>query len=87
MVPAVRVPVLSVKRMFMLPAVSMPTSLRTMTLSRFIRSILADSTTAIIMGSPSGTATTTMAMASNAAWNRRDRTKAGSCKQETMAGI
>ena len=46
-----------------LPEVSMPTSLRTNTLSRSIRRILEDSTTVIIMGRPSGTATTTTVMA------------------------
>ena len=40
----------------------MPTSFRTSTWSRIMRSILEESTTVIIMGSPSGTATTTMLM-------------------------
>ena len=62
--PFVRVPVLSVNKIFSPPDASMPTGLRTITLSFSIRSILEESTTAIIMGSPSGTATTTMAMAS-----------------------
>ena len=44
--------------MFRLPEVSMPTSLRTSTWSFSIRRILEESTTVIIMGKPSGTATT-----------------------------
>ena len=57
--PSVSVPVLSVNRIFILPADSMPTGLRTRTLSFTIFLMLEDSTTAIIIGSPSGTATTT----------------------------
>ena len=52
-----------VSRDIRLPEVSMPTSLRTRTWSLSIRRMLEDSTTVIIMGSPSGTATTTTVMA------------------------
>ena len=65
--PCVSVPVLSVNSKLRLPAVSMPKRRRTSTWSRSIRRMLADSTTVIIMGSPSGTATTTTVMASVAA--------------------
>jgi hypothetical protein len=53
--------------MLMLPAVSMPTGLRTSTWSLSILFILAPSTTVIIIGSPSGTATTMTVTASVAA--------------------
>ena len=56
--PSVIVPVLSVNRIFMLPAASIPTGLRTSTLSFIILFILEDRITAIIIGSPSGTAIT-----------------------------
>ena len=62
--PFVSVPVLSVKRIFTPPDASMPTGFLTMTLSFNILSIFEERTTAIIIGSPSGTATTTMAIAS-----------------------
>ena len=61
--PVVSVPVLSVKRMSMLPAVSIPTSRLTRTPERSIRFMFEESTTVIIIGSPSGTATTTMDIA------------------------
>ena len=54
----VRVPVLSVNKIFRLPAVSIPTSLRTKTLLFNIFFILDERTSVIIIGSPSGTATT-----------------------------
>ena len=56
--PSVSVPVLSVKRMFILPAASIPAGFRTSTLSRIIFLMFEERTTAIIIGSPSGTATT-----------------------------
>jgi hypothetical protein len=58
-VPTVIVPVLSVKSKLRDPAVSIPTSFLTITLLRIIRFIFADKTTVIIIGKPSGTATTT----------------------------
>ena len=61
--PVVSVPVLSVKSMSMLPAVSIPTRRRTRTPFFIIRFMLKERTTVIIMGSPSGTATTRMEMA------------------------
>ena len=56
--PLVKVPVLSVSKILILPDVSIPTSFLTKTLFFYIRFILLDSTKVIIMGSPSGTATT-----------------------------
>ena len=56
--PSVSVPVLSVKSMFILPAASIPTGFLTSTLSFTILFIFDDRTTAIIIGNPSGTATT-----------------------------
>ena len=56
--PSVIVPVLSVKSMFMPPAVSIPTSRRTRTFALSIFFILSEHTIAIISGKPSGTATT-----------------------------
>ena len=47
----------------------MPVSLRTITWSFCIRTILRDSTTVIIMGRPSGTATITTLRARVAAWS------------------
>ena len=58
--PFVIVPVLSVNSRFRLPAVSMPVSFRTSTLSRSIFRIFKEDTMAIIRGSPSGTAMTMM---------------------------
>ena len=57
--PQVSVPVLSVNNIFMLPAASMPTGFLTSTLSFTIRLMFEESTTAIIIGKPSGTAMTT----------------------------
>ncbi len=57
------VPVLSVNNMFRLPEVSIPTGLRTSTWSLSMRRMLRESTTVIIIGSPSGTATTTTVIA------------------------
>ena len=71
--PLVNVPVLSVNKIFSPPEASIPTGFRTMTRSFSIRSIFEDSTTAIIIGSPSGTATTTMAIASVRACISRGR--------------
>ena len=65
--PWVRVPVLSVNRIFRLPAVSMPSSLRTSTLTLSSFFMLIASTMAIIIGKPSGTATTTTMIAKIAA--------------------
>ena len=48
--------------MLRLPLVSIPTSLRTSTWSFSMRFMLEESTTVIIMGRPSGTATTTTVM-------------------------
>ena len=56
--PFVRVPVLSVNKIFKFPAVSIPTNLRTKTLFFNIFFILDDNTKVIIIGNPSGTATT-----------------------------
>ena len=56
--PFVRVPVLSVKRIFKLPAVSIPVSFLTKTLFLSILFIFDDNTKVIIIGKPSGTATT-----------------------------
>ena len=56
--PFVKVPVLSVRRTFILPDVSIPTSFLTKTLSLSIFFILLDKTKVIIIGRPSGTATT-----------------------------
>ena len=56
--PLVRVPVLSVNNMFKEPVVSIPTNFLTNTLLFSIRFILLDNTKVIIIGSPSGTATT-----------------------------
>ncbi|MPM09695.1 hypothetical protein SDC9_56017 [bioreactor metagenome] len=61
--PTVKVPVLSVNNMFKLPAVSIPTSFLTSTLSLIIRFMFDESTTVIITGKPSGTATTMMVTA------------------------
>ena len=58
--PSVIVPVLSVNKILMLPAVSIPMSLRTRILLLSILFILDDKTKVIIIGSPSGTATTIM---------------------------
>ena len=76
--PHVSVPVLSQKSMFRLPAVSMPTSFFTSTRSRSIRFIFEDSTTVIIIGSPSGTATTMTEIASVSAPSTSAKTYAGS---------
>ena len=59
--------------MFTPPDASIPTGFLTITLSFSILSIFEDSTTAIIIGSPSGTATTTMAMAKVSACIRRGK--------------
>ena len=56
--PFVKVPVLSVNRIFKLPAVSIPTNFLTNTLFFNILFILDDNTKVIIIGNPSGTATT-----------------------------
>ena len=56
--PFVIVPVLSVKRVFIFPAVSIPVSFLTSTLLFNILFILDERTSVIIIGSPSGTATT-----------------------------
>ena len=56
--PLVRVPVLSVNKMLRLPAVSIPTNFLTRTLFFNIFFIFEDRTRVIIMGRPSGTATT-----------------------------
>ena len=53
----------------------MPVSLRTMTPFFCIRSILRESTTVIIMGRPSGTATMMTLMASVAAWSSSSSTE------------
>ena len=58
------VPVLSLNRMFRLPAVSMPETLRTSTLSLSIFPIFWADTIAIMRGRPSGTAMTMMITAS-----------------------
>ena len=52
--------VLSVNRILIDPAVSIPTNFRTKTLFFNIRFILEDKTRVIIIGNPSGTATTIM---------------------------
>ena len=82
--PSVSVPVLSVNRMFMLPAASIPTGLRTSTWSRTILRMLEDSTTAIIMGSPSGTATTSTVSPSVAAWKQVFQTQRQSDSRARM---
>ena len=58
--PFVIVPVLSVNKIFKLPAVSIPTSFLTKTLFLSIVFILEDNTKVIIKGNPSGTETTIM---------------------------
>ena len=61
--PSVMVPVLSLKRMLRLPAVSRPLILRTRTLSFAILRLWRDSRIEVSMGSPSGTAQTMMVTA------------------------
>ena len=56
--PSVRVPVLSVNKMFNEPDVSIPTNFLTKTFLFIILFILEESTSVIIIGSPSGTAIT-----------------------------
>ena len=56
--PLVSVPVLSVNKTLILPAVSMPTNFLTKTLFFNIFFMLLDKTKVIIIGKPSGTATT-----------------------------
>ena len=73
--PVVNVPVLSVKRIFIEPAVSIPTSFLTRTPSRSIFRIFADKTTVIIIGSPSGAATTTTVIIKVSAWIKVEQTK------------
>ncbi len=75
--PRVRVPVLSANSMFRLPDVSIPTSFRTRTLSLSILRMFEESTTVIIIGSPSGTATTTTVIARVAAWSRCSKNTEG----------
>ena len=62
--PFVIVPVLSENNIFKLPAVSIPTSFLTSILSFNNFLMFNDSTIAIIIGNPSGTATTIMIIAS-----------------------
>ena len=62
--PLVIVPVLSLKSMFKLPAVSIPTIFLTSTLSLSILPIFKADTSATIRGSPSGTAITMIMTAS-----------------------
>ncbi len=61
--PSVNVPVLSENRIFKLPAVSIPNNFRTNTLACNNLRIFKDNTIAIIIGKPSGTATTIMIIA------------------------
>ena len=61
------VPVLSLKRIFKEPAVSMPSALRTSTLWSSILLVFCMSTREIIKGSPSGTAHTMMTTARDTA--------------------
>ena len=61
--PSVMVPVLSLKRMLRLPAVSRPLIFRTSTLSLAIFRLWKDSRMLVSMGSPSGTAQTMMVTA------------------------
>ena len=58
--PLVRVPVLSVNSIFRLPLLSIPTNFLTRTFSFSSLFILLDNTKVIIIGNPSGTATTIM---------------------------
>ncbi len=85
--PLVSVPVLSEKSIFKLPEVSIPTNFRTSTLSFSIRFILEDSTTVIIIGSPSGTATTITVMARVRACKRAETIKDGVCKASEILAI
>ena len=62
--PFVIVPVLSLNRMFRLPAVSMPIGFLTSTLCFNIVPVLTIRTSEIIRGNPSGTAQTTITIAS-----------------------
>ena len=76
--PFVRVPVLSVKRIFILPAASIPTGLRTSTISRTILLIFEDRTTAIIIGKPSGTAIIITVRARVSEWSISENKNDGS---------
>ena len=67
--PFVRVPVLSVNNIFILPAVSIPIIFLTITLFFNILFILDDNTNVIIIGKPSGTATTIIVTESVKAFN------------------
>ena len=78
--PCVSVPVLSVNKICMPPAASMPAARFTNTLSFAIFVRFDESTTAIIMGNPSGTATTTTAIASVSACVRRANRVTGLAK-------
>ena len=61
--PRVKVPVLSVNKMFKEPAVSIPTNFLTKTLFFNNLLIFDDKTKVIIIGKPSGTETTIMVTA------------------------
>ena len=66
-IPLVIVPVLSLKRIFNEPAVSIPSALRTRTLWSSILLVFCINTSEIISGSPSGTAHTIITIASETA--------------------
>ena len=68
---------LSANSMFQPFDVSIPTSFRTRTLSLSILRMFEESTTVIIIGSPSGTATTTTVIARVAAWSRCSKNTEG----------
>ena len=68
--PLVIVPVLSEKSIFKEPAVSIPVNFLTKTLFFNILFILEDKTKVIIIGRPSGTATTIIVTAKVSAWSK-----------------
>lgn len=82
--PSVSVPVLSQKRIPRFPLVSIPTIRRTSTFFFIMRFMFEERTTVIIIGSPSGTATTRTDIASVSAERHSPAVKRASERRASM---